>query len=264
MNGIKDYIRRIYEARYFWLHLAKMDLKNKFRRSKLGILWVSATPLGLMIIMTLVFGTVFGEDVETYAPYVLSGLLFWNIVTDALVAGWTSIFGNDPYIRQFNHPIVIYPLEKAIASIVCFVISTASLAIIELLVNPVNVIIGYLSLPISLIFYFVLSWSGTIIASYIGTKYRDYPQLISLLLQAVWYISPVFLRESVFLGNPYLSMVYYFNPITHLLKLFRTPFLEGKFPSITNYLVTFATCLVFAIVAIRVNKKNERDIIFYM
>jgi len=73
---MKDYLKRIYEARYFWFHLSKMDLKNKFRRSKLGILWVSATPLGLMLIVTLIFGTVFNEDVATYAPYVLSGLLF--------------------------------------------------------------------------------------------------------------------------------------------------------------------------------------------
>ena len=264
MEGIRKYWKRIYDARYFWYHLAKMDLKNKFRRSKLGILWVCVNPLCLTFIMTFVFGTVFHEDVWTYAPYILSGLLFWNIVTDALVAGWSSISGNEPYIRQYNHPVVIYPLEKAIASIISFVISTISLAIIELLTKPSNIFIGYTSLPITLVIFFSLSWSGTIISSYIGTRYRDYPQLVSLFLQAVWYVSPVFLQERIFLTNQYLYQLYIMNPITHLLRLIREPFLNGRLADWRSYCVSIVTAGCFIFVAIIINKKNERDIIFYI
>lgn len=264
VKEISIYWKRIYDSRYFWLHLALMDLRNKFRRSKLGILWVCVSPLGLMGIMTVVFGTVFHEEISSYAPYVLSGLLFWTIVTDSLIAGWSSISGNEPYIRQFNHPVIIYPLEKAIASIISFAISMLSLVAIVLFTNPYNVVIGILTMPITIIIYFTLGWCGTIISAFIGTKYRDYPQLITLLLQAVWYISPVFLQESVFQSNPVLYRVYIYNPITHLLKLIRTPFLDGKVPSVENYAVSLGLMVIFAAIAILSDKKNEKNIIFYV
>ena len=215
--------------------------------------------------MAVVFGTVFKQNIREYAPYVLSGLLFWSIITDSMVAGWSVIVGNEPYIRQYNHPVIIYPLERSLASIISFLISTLALAVVQAICgSPINVLWGYATLPLTIVIYFIFEWSATIIAAYIGTKYRDYPQVISLVLQAVWYVSPVFFQESMFTGSPYLYYLFIFNPLTHMLKLIRNPFLEGKLPSLTNYLVSIAVAAVVALGAYWINKKNERDIIFYI
>ncbi len=265
IGEVKSFWQKIYDSRYFWMHLAKTDLRNRFRRSKLGILWVCVTPLSLMAIMTVIFGVVFKQDMKTYAPYILSGLLVWNIISDSFMTGWASIIGNDPYIRQFNHPIVIYPLKGAIASIVGFLISMISLVIIEAInLNFYNIIIGIVSLPITVLIYFAFDWCGTIIASYIGTRYRDYPQLIGLILQAIWYVSPVFFQESMFESNRYLYTFFLVNPLTHILKLIRNPFLEGEFPSIENYIVSILMVILLAIIAFFYNRKYSKDIIFYI
>lgn len=264
IGEVKSFWEKIYDARYFWLHLARIDLKNKFRRSKLGILWTCVNPLSLMIIMSTVFGVVFKQDIVTYAPYILSGILFWNIMSDSFISGSFSIIGSEPYIRQFNHPIMIYPLKAAITGIISFLISTISLGVIVLFINPLNCLMGYLLLIPALFIYFIFEWSATTLAAYIGTKYRDYPQLASLLLQAIWYLSPVFFQESMFESNEYLHMLFVFNPLTHLLKLIRAPFLEGKFPSLTNYLFSIGITAVLVLLAYRINKKNAKDIIFYI
>ena len=65
---MKNYFRKLYESRYFWSHLASIELKNKFRRSKLGIIWVFLMPLGLTIIMSVIFAVAFHQNVVTYAP----------------------------------------------------------------------------------------------------------------------------------------------------------------------------------------------------
>ena len=264
VESIKNYWRRVYEARFFWLHLSKMDLKNKFRRSKLGILWVCVNPFCLMMIMSVVFGTVFHQEMRTYAPYVLSVLLFWNVVTEGLITGASVIIGCDPYIRQFNHPVIIYPIKATITSLSCFVISTLALGVLEIFISPVNVLIGYISLPLTLLIYFGFGLSCCIIASFIGTKYRDYPQIISLTLQAVWYLSPVFFQESMFMGNKYLYLVFIMNPLTHLLKLLRCPFLDGTMPSLVNYAVSIGTVAFLGLIAYIINKRCSKDIIFYI
>ena len=261
---MKEYIGKIYASRFFWLHLAKLELKNKFRRSKLGILWIFVNPLCLTIIMSVVFAVAFHQNVLTYAPYILSGLLAWDVFTQSFVAASGSIIQNDPFIRQFNHPITIYTLKSALVITISFLLSVISLCIWELISNPAYLLIGVATLPLTTFLMFFLSWSATTISSYLCTKYRDYPQMMSLIMQALWYVSPVFLQESIFRSNKILFMWFSANPITHVLNLLRKPFLFGVFPSIADYVISLALILILASLAIYINKKNERDIIFYI
>lgn len=260
---MKDYWRRVYDARYFWLTLAGLDLKNRFRRSKLGLLWVCVNPLCLTAIMTAVFGTVFHSDMKSYAPYILSGILCWNVFVDSLVAGGMVIIGSEAYIRQYNHPLTIYPLKAAIAEITSFAISTLSLGLWMLFVDPLHSVLGYLLLFPALLIFFVFSWSGYIIASFLGTKYRDYPQVAGLVLQTVWYLSPVFFQEDMFESNDWLHRMFQMNPITHMLQLVRAPFLDGKVPGLTDYLYSIGFVLCCTAIAYLLYRKDAKNIIFY-
>lgn len=261
---MRNYLNKLYDARYFWMHLARIELKNKFRRSKLGILWTFVSPLCLTAIMSVVFAVAFHIEITTYAPYVLSGILVWELITSSFLGGSGVIIANDAYIRQFNHPISIYTLKSAIVYISSFLISIVSLFLWVLFVHPTHVVIGLFSLPLTAILLFLLAWGGTTIAAYTNTKYRDYPQMIPLILQAFWYVSPVFFQREMFEGHPWLAKWFQINPITHVLELIRRPFLEGGLPSPVNYLMTALMVLVICLAAVRINRSNEKDIIFYI
>lgn len=261
---MKEYFVKIYNSRYFWIHLAKADLKYKFRRSKLGILWTFLNPLFLTLLMTIVFGTVFNIPYGEYAPYILSGLTVWELLTSSVIAGGNAILVGDAYIRQFNHPISIYPLKGALVNIVSFLIANISLIIWLLFSNPENIILGLVTLPLTTILYFLIAWPIVIIASFINTKYRDYPQVMALVMQALWYVSPVFFRGDMFQKSVQLKNFFYNNPITHILNLVREPFLYGKLPSAMDYGHVIVLILVLSIFAIVKIKKNEKDIIFYL
>ena len=261
---MKEYLEKIYETRYFWFHLAKMELRNKFRRSKLGILWTFISPLCLTLIMSFVFATVFNVELVTYAPYILAGLIFWDLINNSFVSGGFTIISSEAYIRQFCHPITIYTLKSAIVYTITFLIALISLTIWILIISPENLIIALLSLPLTVFLFFLLSWAGTTIAAYTNTKYRDYPQMMPLIMQTLWYLSPVFFQEDMFTKNPILHNWFNINPITHMLFLLRKPFLEGIFPSLQNYSIMIATVLIFGIIAIVISRKNSKNIIFYI
>lgn len=261
---MKNYWKRIYDSRYFWTYFAKIDLKNKFRKSKLGVLWLCVSPLCLMGIMVLVFGTAFNYDYGKYAPYILSGILFWNIVTDAFLGGASCIIGSVAYIKQFNHPVVIYPLKSSITSIFSYAISLLALFFLILFVSPMNLVVVFFTLIPTLVLYFLFSWLGGIISGIIGTKYRDYPQLAALLLQAIWYVSPVFFMESQFQEDSFIRTFFYYNPNTHLLNLIRKPFLEGTIPGFDDYMFSICFICVLGVVAYLINRKNEKNIVFYI
>lgn len=264
MEGIKNYWRIMYEMRYFLAHLVRLDLKNKYRRSKLGILWSIVYPLGLSIIMGIVFSVAFNYDIVSYMPYVLSGILFWDLVSASFSGGAYSILGNDGFIRQCNHPLTMYTLKSSLVTLINFAISMIALAIWVIAQNPMNMIIGLVSLPLTLIIFFTFVWAGTTIAGYTCVKYRDYPMMIPLILQVIWYVSPVFFQEELFKSNEVIYTWFKWNPITHMLNLIREPFLNGKLPGLDDYLISLSLVLIVAIWAYRINVNNKKDLIFYL
>ena len=261
---MKAYAKAIYDTRYFWFHLARSDLRNRFRRSKLGILWSMMTPLLLTIIMATVFGTVFGLPLGDFAPYVLSGLIVWDIIVSSFVGGSNAIISSEQYIRQANHPLTIYSLKWAIVTITTFMIATISLVLWMLIASPQNILMGIVTLPVTVVILLFLSWSITTFSSHINAKYRDFPQVIALLVQILWFFSPVFFQQEMFMSNPVLEMVFMYNPITHVLALVREPFLFGQLPTAQNYAFAIGFTLAWAGIAIITHKRMRSDIIFYI
>lgn len=78
-------IEKIYKTRYFWFYLAKSDIRFKYRRSKLGYLWAVIQPLGITVIMAVVFSIAFKQPLGDYAVYILSGLIGWNLLMASVV-----------------------------------------------------------------------------------------------------------------------------------------------------------------------------------
>lgn len=260
---MKDYWKKIYETRYFWSHLAIMDLQSRFRRSKLGLLWSVFQPFLLTIVMAVVFSTVFKQPLGSYLLYILSGMVVWDVLTMSVINGGVCFLSGEQYIRQFKHPMTIYSLKFAVFTTITFLIELIALVIWVVIYVPENLIFAVLTVPLTTIILFALSWELSTISGYVNTKYRDYPQIISLVMQTIWYVSPVFLREEVFTSNSKMLVAFRLNPLTHLLNLVRKPFLDGLMPSGVDYLFAIGTVLIFAIWAWKSNKKNEDKIIFY-
>ncbi len=259
-----DYFKKVYNTRYFWYYLVKAEIMNKYRRSKLGILWAILNPLLLTFLMSFVFGTVFRMPLNDYLPYILSGLIVWDVISGSFVAGAGSIVYSEQYIRQINHPVTIYTLKSALVTIINFLIASLALCFWMLFTAPQNVILGIITLPLTTLIYLLFAWPITTFSGYVNTKYRDYPQIIALAIQALWYVSPVFFKKEMFSSNILLLNAFNLNPITHILNLVREPFLYGRLPSPYSYFMTFIFVGLWALIGYFVNKHFEYKVVFYL
>ena len=79
---IKKYIRNFMDYKYLLFELVKKNIKLKYRRSYLGILWTLVEPLLNMFVLTIVFGTLFGRDDRTFPVFILSGRLLFSFFSD--------------------------------------------------------------------------------------------------------------------------------------------------------------------------------------
>lgn len=259
MNG---YLSGIWEARYFWLHLARAELKYKFRRSRLGLLWTMINPLMLMLMITVVFGNLFGISMKYFGSYVFSGILIWDFIHGAALNGCNSLLGSESYIKQFRHPMSIYPLKTTLVQLATFAIAVQALYIWTLFSNPTNLWLCLLTLPITLICLFLLGWPIAILTASINIKYRDFAQLLALVLQLLWYMSPIMIKPEMFKTQA-LALLFEYNPVTHLLNLIRAPLLDGRLPSPIDFAYVIGLAVILSSLAIWRMYRVEKSLVFY-
>jgi lipopolysaccharide transport system permease protein len=261
--AIVNYAHRIWASRYFWSHLVGADLRAKYRRSSLGLLWSVIHPLALTGLLSLVMSRVFGSPILEYAPFVFSGLIFWEFVSGAVMTGCNAFINAEGYIRQFPQPLLIYSLRSTLASLTNFALGASGLLIWIAVWRPENVGIAILSLPFILASYFTIAWPMATLTAFYGTRFRDLPQFLVIALQAVWYISPVFFEPRVFRSGG-LGILVDWNPIYYMLQILRAPFIDGVLPSATAWSCLFGCVAVTGLWAIRETRASERSLVLYL
>jgi len=262
MSSVANYIKRIWTSRYFWLHLVNADLKYKFRRSRIGLLWTMINPLSLMLMISIIFSVLFKTPLEEFAPYVYSGLVVWNYMLASTIIGSGALISSEAYIKQFNHPLMIYCIRANLVGLISFLIEIVGLLIWYSFINISNVLFLILQLFIVLPILFLFGLPLTIITSFLTLRYRDFGQLTALLMQMIYFLSPIFLDISLFEQNN-LYLLLYYNPITHLMNLVRMPLLNGKFICSVDVLFSVGFSFVLWIIALVIIRKMEKQSVFY-
>lgn len=227
------------------------------------MLWTVIQPLGLTALLSVVFGRIFHTDVADYAPYILSGLIFWEFVAISTIGGSLAFVQADAYIKQYPHPLAIYSLRTVLTNLAVFLCASTALIVWVLLWKPQNVGWSWLALPTVLPLLVLIAWPLVTILAYIGARFRDLPPALGLFLQTLWFVSPVYFEPKIF-RNAGLDALIDGNPIYHLLQIIRAPMLEGNWPSPANYAVACATAAILFLLAAVVGSRAEKKVIYYL
>ena len=70
------YIQNFVKFKPFLKELVSRDVKVKYRRSILGVLWTLLNPLLMMTVLSIVFSNLFKFDVENFPLFILSCICY--------------------------------------------------------------------------------------------------------------------------------------------------------------------------------------------
>lgn len=260
---MSSYLSGIWQARYFWSHLSLSDLRSRWRRSFFGALWSIIQPLGMTVLVSLVFSRLFNTDIREYAPYILSGIIVWEFLTTTCIGGSLAFVQADAYIKQCNHPLAIYTLRTALGNLIVLMLASLSLVAWVLIAMPGN--FGWTWLAALLIYPIValIAWPLATILAYFAARFRDVPHALGLMFQGLWFISPVYFEDKLFRSGGLHALVDY-NPVYHLLEVVRAPLLRGAWPTARNF--GFCLLLIGALILLAwlVGRRAEKKVIFYL
>ena len=81
MNVWKIRVNLFLKYKDLLYQLVIRDIKLKYRRSFLGYLWSVLNPLFVMIIMTIVFSTMFSHNIENFPVYLFTGRMLFEFTS---------------------------------------------------------------------------------------------------------------------------------------------------------------------------------------
>lgn len=185
------------------------SVKVQYRNSVIGIFWTVLNPLLNMLVMYLVFSTIFTRggfatvtDESTYALYLLCGNIVFGMMRTATSQALTSIVQNRGLLTKNKMSYNVFPLAYTLSAVVNFLFSLVALLgvmVFVWLVNDqavfsVNIFLVLVALPALFLFCYGLS----LVLSAMYTFFRDIKHFYTVFLTLWMYITPIFYGITLF------------------------------------------------------------------
>lgn len=215
--------------------LAWQDIKQRYRRSTLGPIWLTLS-FGIQILtMGFLSAALMGGSFSKSVPYVCAGMLFWSLITQMINDGATLYMTASRYITQIKSPLTVFLMQVIWRNIIV----AAHNATIYVVIAVFFVVIPgpgiLLWLPGLVLVLICLSWMA-LVAAVVSARYRDIPVMIQNILTILFWLTPlIYFPEQ--LGRRQFIADY--NPFTHMIALVREPLLGGT-PTLNDWLVVLA------------------------
>jgi lipopolysaccharide transport system permease protein len=223
----------LYKFRELISLLIERDLKVRYKRSVLGMVWTLLNPLLQMVVYTLVFRTIMRVDVPAFPVFVLSGLLPWSFISLSTTISAHSLLNNQGLIRKVAVPQAVYPLAVVGSKLVDFVLSLVPLALLAALFGRMPGA-SWLALVPVLVLAVAFTTGLSLLFSSAMVFFRDIRHLIDIVFQVWFYLTPVIYPQSYLdhLKVPWLRAVLALNPATPLVRCFQSAIYEQRLPDL--------------------------------
>jgi ABC-2 type transport system permease protein len=225
--------------------LISRDLTIRYKRSIIGIWWSLLNPLFTTAVMFYVFNTVFKARLlnnQAFLPYLLSGVLLITLFNQGLTMGADSIaMGANVLTKVYVRP-EIFALSSTLSSAINFLIGLLPLTLVLFLVGEtptwkfplVIIVVGCMTL---------FSTSLALLLSVAYINFDDSKSLMTIILMALQYMTPVFYPLSVL--GPHTRRVIMLNPLTSYLEVFRSVFGGNASATLREWLMMGGSAIIF-------------------
>jgi ABC-type polysaccharide/polyol phosphate export permease len=252
---------RLLRYRDLVAYLVARELKVRYRRSSIGFAWTMLQPLLTMLVLHLVFSSIFRFNVDNYAVYALAGILFWNFFSQSITTSMNSLRHNAALLTKLPIPKFVFPLSTVLAGLVNLLLALVPLFLI-LIVTGHPLRPALLFLPIAILIATSFTFGAGLLLSPLAAFFSDIVELVMVLLTLAMYLTPVFYPMEII--PDHLRWVVRFNPLRSILEVFRDPIYYGKVPPLSHLAVAIGiTVAVLMIGAVSFRRSSDR-IAFYV
>ena len=244
---------------YFFViqELTSREIKRKYARSYLGIVWSVLNPLLTMVVMSLIFSYMFKRSIENFPLYYLTGNIFWTMFSGATNSAMTALVDNKNLLLKAKLPKQTFVLSRVYTSLTNFGYTCVAyvLMLIIFRVKPSWIMLLFpFDVALALIFASGIGY----ILSILYVFFADIKYLYSVLLTMLMYMSAIFYPVTSL--PPILQELIGYNPIYMSIYIAREAVIYQHMPHYSAWIKLGISAIVSFSVGLAVFKKKENDV----
>ena len=214
----------------FWF-LALRDVKVRFKQAALGGAWAILKPLALMVVFVVFLGHLvrFPTDGIPFPLFYYSGLVFWNFFVTASTLSSESLLSSSFLVTRVYCPILYIPAAPVVAQFVDLGMAFVTLLALMLYCGVLPSI-RLLIIPALVLILLASTLGVGLLFAPLVAKYRDFQNLVAVLTQMWFFMSPVIYPSSLVPDR--WKVVYSLNPMAGAIEGLRWAIVgDAPFPA---------------------------------
>lgn len=242
--------------------LVLRDIKLKYRRSVLGYVWSVLNPLLIMLVMTVVFSTMFKRNIENFPVYLFTGQLLFNFMNTSTHQAISSITGSGALLKKVYVPKYIFTVAKITSGLVDFFFSLGALVLVMVATGATfswyNLLIPFVALQL----YVFCMGLGLFLAQ-ANVFFRDVQYIYNAITTAWMYLTPIFYPLDM-LPPQVMWLVKHFNPMYFYVGQFRDLVYYNRMPGHVIIAAGCTTSVIMLVLGLYCFQKSQNKFILYI
>lgn len=251
--------RETTNKQYFFVirELTAREIKRKYARSYLGIIWSVLNPLLTMMVMSLIFSYMFKHSIDNYPVYYLTGNVLWGLFSIGTNSAMTALVDNKNLLIKAKLPKQTFVLSRIYTALVNFGYTCIAyiMMLIIFRVKPSWTVLLFIpDVILALIFTIGVGY----ILSILYVFFADIKYLYSVLLTLLMYMSAIFYPASSL--PPVLQTLIGYNPVYLTIYIAREAVVYGRMPHYSSWIKLLLAAAISLWVGLVVFRDKQNDV----
>jgi lipopolysaccharide transport system permease protein len=242
-----------------WSTIGWNDIRQRYRRSVFGPLWITLSMGVLASSLGLIYSQVFQMELKSYLPFLCLGFIIWGFLSLSATECCIAFLESEAVIKQIKLPFSVYILRVVWRNFLVFLHTLIIFIPIALIFGVELNTATLLAVPGLLLIYLNVLWVGFVLAI-LSTRFRDVPLIIANLLQLAFFGTPILWPASTLSQSALIAEL---NPLYHLIEIVRTPLL-GTAPAGASWFVTVGLVVVGSLLTAVLFRRASRRIVYWL
>ena len=241
--------------------LSSKEIKKKYTRTSLGILWSVLNPLLTMCVMAVVFTRMFRWQIEYYPLYLMGGQIIWQLFSNSTNSAMTSLVDNKALLIRVKQPRVIFPMSRVLTATVNFIYTFIAFLVL-VVIYRVPFSVTMLFVPIIIVGLILFSLGIGYILSCLYGLFGDIKYLYSVFLTILIYLSAIFYPVTYL--DEVVENIVVNNPVYNYISCFRKVMIYGQWPNQAEIIRLIVWSFIVYMIGLIIFKKSENRLMIHL
>lgn len=253
---IKEMFLNLYSYRQLLKSNVQKEIRGKYKGSFLGILWSFVNPLLMTLVYAIIFPLILRNTEAHYVTYLIIGILPWNYFITVIGQGTTTVLINGGILKKVYFPREILPISVNLSGVINFFISCLVMCLF-LIFSGIGFSWHIVFFPLVVLTQFIIQQGIIFITSSINVYVRDSEYIINFLLSMLFYATPILYSSNMFSGSM-IENIIKLNPMATIINSYRDIFYYQVVPDFKLLMIVLILGIVLFYVGLKVFRKLEK------